>query len=189
MPGGSACTSGYRQTCRCLPGRCCLLCPCRWKQITPSHHPAAHGSSKWRRRSLSVAQCINSTAVSVIDIYWTSARCQELDEDALPMYMTSAWLRHNVTVFTGFVHSLWDFHRPVAMGVFGVWKPPNSIRSINLVSFTLRCHLSNHDSTKTFGSHCIIVGMLWLTYKVTYCIFCNRSHTCISFKPPQDHCY
>jgi len=40
--------------------------------------------------SLSVAQIVNSTAGSVTDICGTSARRQELDDDALPMYMTSA---------------------------------------------------------------------------------------------------
>jgi len=34
------------------------------------------------------------------DICGTSARRQELDDDALPMYMTSAWRRRDVTVFT-----------------------------------------------------------------------------------------
>ena len=31
--------------------------------------------------------------------------------------------------------------------------------------------------------------MLWLMYKVTYCVFCDRSCTVISCKPLQDHFY
>ena len=31
--------------------------------------------------------------------------------------------------------------------------------------------LSSHNSTETFGSHCTIDGMLWLTYKITYRVF------------------
>jgi len=40
--------------------------------------------------SLSIAQIVSSTAGSVTDICGTSARRQELDDDAFPMYMTSA---------------------------------------------------------------------------------------------------
>jgi len=39
------------------------------------------------------------------------------------------------------------------------------------LSLCTGCRLSSHNSTETFGSHCTIDVMLWLTYKITYFVF------------------